>query len=99
MPRRSRASGSVVRFDLHPVIRTVMNSGFSIPGHGSHHNIWTAVHFMVTHHRKIEEVYVASLLYHFFYRGRFLVDYHWRDSSLLHFETCFGHFHATHFLG
>ena len=76
-----------------------MNSGFPIPGHSRHHDIRTAVHFMVTHHRKIEEVGIASDFYDFLYRGRFFVDHDWRNSSLLHFETRFGHLHAIHFLG
>ena len=82
------------RFDLHAVVRAVVDTALAIFGDGRQRAIGTAIHLVVAHERQLIQIDIGAALHVVLYRRVFFVDDDRRDRIGFSFQTRFGHLAA-----
>lgn len=91
--------GAALRFDLHAVIGTIIDTALGIFADGGQRHVGPAVHLVMAHDRKLVQINVLSHFDVFFNRRRLCIDDNGRNTMLLHLQTGLGHLRASGFLG
>src|SRR5258705_5957122 len=88
---RGIKGGGGLRFHFHPVVRTIVDTAFSIFGDRRQNDVRPAVHFMMAHDRNLIQIHVLPDHGVFLYWRVLFADDRRRNAVLFHLQAFVGH--------